>query len=59
MTTSYEMPGITFGTVPLRVKTADGTSLRAIPTMVLSTLFLLTVVTFAPWAVPLFMPLPI
>ena len=53
---SINFPGITFGTVPVRVKTADGTSLRAIPTMVLSTLFLLTVVTFVPWAVPLFMP---
>ena len=56
MATSYEMPGITLGSVPVRVKTADGRSLRAIPTMVLSTVFLLAVVTFVPWAVPLFMP---
>ena len=48
--------GVTYGIVPIRVLTDDGTSLRAIPTMVLSTIFLLAVVIFVPWAVPLFMP---
>ena len=48
--------GVTYGIVPIRGLTDDGTSLRAIPTMVLSTIFLLAVVIFVPWAVPLFMP---
>jgi hypothetical protein len=49
-------PGFSAGPVPIQVMTDDLLSMKAIPTMVGSTLFLLFIVTFLPWAVPLFMP---
>ncbi len=54
---TYQMPGLSAGTVPVQIQRTDG-SWDAIATMVLSTLVLLSVVTFVPWAVPLFVPRP-